>query len=342
MSDMDTKPDGARILLIEDSLDQAHLIRTFLENQGHTVQMVQDGIRGSALAEGKEWDLVISDLNLPGREGTDLIRRSKSKSPSTPVLAITAHTTAHYLESAEQAGADDVAVKPLDPVDLKSRVDRLLSGEPSTSSVGGGRRVLAIGALPGDVEVGCGGILAKHIAAGDTVTILSLFSGFGQDNQVQETNAQAAALRLGATLVLGGPFQDVSPSHKDFLGLIESAVADTDPDMVYTHSRHENRRSRLNAHHGTELAIQKDIELYAYQSASSSHGFSPTVFVDISTFLDTKLKVLDAYGAEVDTRPHLNLELVRATARYWGRFLGFSRVEPLEVFGKRRDKAPSR
>lgn len=338
MSEEAPQQERHKILLIEDSLDQAHLIRTFLERQGHDVTMVQDGIRGAALAESRSWSLVVTDLNLPGREGTDLIRRSKSKSPRTPILAITAHTVPHYLESAQQAGADDVAIKPLDPQDLKMRIDRLLAGEEEEAEpTAAGRTVLAIGALPGDVEVGCGGILAKHIASGDSVTIVSLFSGFGAKAQVHEDHARDAARRLGARLYMGAPFREVAPSHHDFLDLIQRTVDETEPDIVYTHSRNENRRSRQNAHHATELALRNEAELYAYQSASSNHDFSPTVFVDISEYLDKKLETLTAYAEETDTRPHLDPDLVRATARYWGRFLGFSRVEPLEMFGKVRD-----
>ena len=72
-----------------------------------------------------------------------------------------------------------------------------------------GRSVLAIGAHPDDVELGCGGALLAHVAAGDTVTVLVMTGGEngpGDEPQVDGRRAEQerAAATLGATLVWGG------------------------------------------------------------------------------------------------------------------------------------------
>ena len=66
-----------QILLVEDNLTDAILIRTLLEqDENLRVTLAQDGIRGCQLAEHQRWDLVVTDINLPGRDGIEVIQTS--------------------------------------------------------------------------------------------------------------------------------------------------------------------------------------------------------------------------------------------------------------------------
>ena len=83
------------VLLVEDTLEEALLLRTLLEEElGCKVTLAQDGIRGCQLAENQTWDLVVTDLNIPGRDGMEVIRTSTESHPETPVLATLAHVYA--------------------------------------------------------------------------------------------------------------------------------------------------------------------------------------------------------------------------------------------------------
>ena len=91
------------------------------------------------------------------------------------------------------------------------------------------------------------------------------------------------------------------------------------------------RESRQTAFQATLIACARVHGLYCYQAATTTLEFRPTVFEAISEHLDLKMAALSHYEAQVRGRPHLDPELARATARYWGRFLGYGEVEPFEV-----------
>jgi CheY-like chemotaxis protein/LmbE family N-acetylglucosaminyl deacetylase len=128
--------DFARILLVEDDLDQAHLVRFLLENEGpYQVTLAQDGLRGTALVQEREWALIITDLNLPGVDGLAVVEAARTHRPGTPVMATTGYSGPEYAEKARAQGAHDVLLKPLDRDDLLARVRALLAGPlPDTAA----------------------------------------------------------------------------------------------------------------------------------------------------------------------------------------------------------------
>jgi CheY-like chemotaxis protein len=125
------------VLLVEDSIEDVYLVRAFLEKTGlFQVTTSQDGDHAARLIEEHVFDLVITDLNLPGKDGYDLIRLVKATIPDVPVIATTGYTAPHYHEHAYRSSADDVVVKPLDRDDFL--------GEGTRIGGSGGR----VGALP--------------------------------------------------------------------------------------------------------------------------------------------------------------------------------------------------
>lgn len=323
------------VLLVEDTLDEAVMIRKLLrEVLGYRVTLAQDGIRGCQLATHQRWDLVLTDLNLPGRTGGEVIRASIAASSGTPVLAITAHE--NYLQEAEDAGADEVLLKPLDREELLDVVRELTQGplrrSMSVTRAIEDRRVLALGGLPGDVEAGCGGILLGHRAFGQDVTVVVMSSGGkAEDVEVRRAATERAAEWLGASLILAEPFEASIPSQATMDGLVREAIEEVRPDMIYLPSRSDIRPSRTRVHEAALASTAGTVSQYAYQSATTTLQFQPTLFVDIAERMTEKLELLAVYEAACDLQPHLRPEVVEASAQYWGRFLGYTVAEPLEV-----------
>ena len=86
---------SVRILFVEDAFDQALVVKSFLQSAGgYEVVHSQDGDQALKLLEEQEWDLLITDLNLPGTDGFEVIRAAKERDPSIPVLATTGYTGA--------------------------------------------------------------------------------------------------------------------------------------------------------------------------------------------------------------------------------------------------------
>lgn len=192
--------------------------------------------------------------------------------------------------------------------------------------------VLAIGAHPDDVEIGVGGLLAAHRAAGDKVVILTLSRGArGGEVDSREHESLAAAEILGARLFLEDledtRISDVDPT----VGIIERVVAEVSPTVVYTHSVHDRHQDHRAVHQAASVATRRVPTFACFQSPSGTVDFKPNRFVPIDGFQDTKLALLAAFSSQAAVRDYLEPDFVLATARYWSRFGGGRSAEPLEV-----------
>jgi two-component system, cell cycle response regulator DivK len=118
----------ARILVIEDNLDNYDLVRFLLQQEGYTVYGAHDGRQGLDLVRQSRPDLVLLDLSLPEISGWQLARELKS-SPDTAdivILALTGHTLPGDRERALRAGCDGYISKPLDIPEFIQEVARFV------------------------------------------------------------------------------------------------------------------------------------------------------------------------------------------------------------------------
>src|SRR4051794_6532223 len=123
---------------------------------GH-VRWVTSAEEASASMHEGDWDLVISDIELPGADGLELVREVKQRAPHLATLILSSHSSFDHAVAALRAGADDYLTKPFDPAGLTEKAGSLI--ELSRERRAAGREVvLAVGAHPDDVEIGIGGV----------------------------------------------------------------------------------------------------------------------------------------------------------------------------------------
>jgi len=115
----------ARILVAEDDPKQAHLIRLYLEHEGHSVLTVGDGRAALEQCRARRPDLVILDVMMPVVDGLDVCRILRSES-TVPILLLTARSTENDILLGLDIGADDFISKPYSPRELAARVRALL------------------------------------------------------------------------------------------------------------------------------------------------------------------------------------------------------------------------
>ncbi|MGV9776256.1 response regulator transcription factor [Streptosporangium sp. NPDC003464] len=115
----------AYVLVAEDDVKQAELVRRYLEREGHSVLVVHDGRAAIDEARGREPDLVVLDVMMPKADGLDVCRVIRAES-DVPVLMLTARTTEDDLLIGLDLGADDYVTKPYSPRELMARVRTLL------------------------------------------------------------------------------------------------------------------------------------------------------------------------------------------------------------------------
>ena len=113
------------ILIIEDEIELAKVLRSYLEQAGFTVFTAQRGDSGLANWEQKHPDLVLLDLNLPGMDGLDVAREIRRKS-TTPIIMLTARVEETDQLIGLELGADDYIPKPFSPRIVVARVRALL------------------------------------------------------------------------------------------------------------------------------------------------------------------------------------------------------------------------
>lgn len=323
---------NGKILLVEDDLSHASLLMRWLESSGkHSVTHVSDGRAGVNMALHGEWDLIISDIDLPDIDGLELGRQSKLCNQMVPVLLITAHEGMDYPLKALQNKVDDFLIKPFDKSVLAEKAAALIKSFRSERQKKQ-TRVLAIGVGPEDIELGCGGTLLRHQAEGDNINILILSASENDEERLREVEEiQQIADVLKAKMLIGGlSGRNVSDNAEAF-AFISDVVTHFQPDVVYTHSEHDSHQDHRNIHVATIDAAAKVPTVYCYQSPSSTIKFQPSVFVDISEFLPGKIGLLAKRGADASVRPYLNEDNIRSTARYWGRFANYCEAEPMEV-----------
>jgi LmbE family N-acetylglucosaminyl deacetylase/CheY-like chemotaxis protein len=326
--------DSPRVLVVDDDPDVALLVKTVLERRaGCVVDVASDGQMAVERVATVRPDVVVTDIEMPGLNGLELLAELRRTVPSVPVVVMTAHVSVEYAVSALRAQADEFLTKPLDNGKLVEAVTRLVEeGRRRREEARKPERVLAIGAHPDDVEIGVGGLLAAHASAQDEITILTLSRGArGGDADSRQNESLEAADMLGARLFLKDLVDTEISGGGSTVRIIEEVVQEIQPTIVYTHSSHDRHQDHRAVSEATIVATRRVGTVACYQSPSSTIDFRPTRFVRIDQYLGEKLRLLERFGSQTASRDYLAPEFVTATARYWSRFGGGTAVEPLEV-----------
>ncbi|MFM8488014.1 MAG: response regulator transcription factor, partial [Bacteroidota bacterium] len=122
-----------RILLVEDEVKTLQSLRQGMEEQDWNVNTATDGQTGLRLALSGDYDVIISDITMPGITGIQLLRELRKNGVSTPFLLLTALSDTNDKIGGLDAGADDYLAKPFDFRELLARV-KALARRPSATT----------------------------------------------------------------------------------------------------------------------------------------------------------------------------------------------------------------
>ena len=110
-----------RILIVDDDDSVRKFIVQTLTEEGHSVAAAENGKRAIAMFDGDPFDLVVTDLMMPGISGMDVLQAVKRRHPSTEVIVVTGHASLESAVEALRNGAYDLITKPLDDIELLHR-----------------------------------------------------------------------------------------------------------------------------------------------------------------------------------------------------------------------------
>jgi CheY-like chemotaxis protein len=120
----------AHLLVIDDNPEFREILRRHLEANGHSVTLAMNGEQGLGLLGQGDFDIVLTDILMPQRDGVEVLREAKRRWPDLPVIAISGGGwigANELLGMAEKLGADKVLQKPVRREDLIQAVDEALS-----------------------------------------------------------------------------------------------------------------------------------------------------------------------------------------------------------------------
>jgi DNA-binding NtrC family response regulator len=123
---MSEPPHPTRVLVVDDDSSLGRFIVEILIDAHHDPTLVESGAEAMQRVEKESWDLVITDLRMPGMSGLELIAGLKNYDPRIAVLAITAYGSIETAVQAIRAGAADYITKPFEPDALLLAVDKCL------------------------------------------------------------------------------------------------------------------------------------------------------------------------------------------------------------------------
>lgn len=210
--------------------------------------------------------------------------------------------------------------------------------------------VAVIAAHSDDEALGCGGTIARHIAEGDQVHAIFLTDGVSSRSDVdlselrkRKQAAEVAHKILGLHSVhyLENPDNRLdSLPLLDIVQQLESVVHPLSPEVIYTHHYGDLNIDHRITHEAVMTACRPlpgstTKEIYAFEIMSSSEwnspgksSFCPQYYVDISPYLELKLKALEAYALEMRDAPHSrSIQHIQALAIHRGHSAGVASAE---------------
>lgn len=215
-------------------------------------------------------------------------------------------------------------------------------------------RVLIVAAHADDEALGCGGTIARHVARGDEVYAVFLADGVSSRPQVLADDRRKRQLAAGKAQEILGIRQSWSlgfPDNRlDSLPLLEvvqpleNILGEVAPQRIYTH-HHGDLNIDHQVTHRAVLTACRPLPsspiraIYGFEVLSATEWntpdvapFLPTVFVDVSDFVETKLQALAAYGDEMRESPHSrSMANVRHQLAYRGHSVGLAFAEAFSL-----------
>ena len=115
------------VLLVEDDLQLAKIVKKILEAKNYKVTLVDDGDVALENIKNNRYDLYLIDINIPGVNGLELVKYIRSIQNNAIIIMITASVDEYYFEKAYEYGCDDYIKKPFHATELEVRIEHLLN-----------------------------------------------------------------------------------------------------------------------------------------------------------------------------------------------------------------------
>lgn len=205
-------------------------------------------------------------------------------------------------------------------------------------------RILAVGAHLDDIELACGGTLAKAVDHGHQVKMIVMSkSGYqNYDGQLIRSEELAVAEGISAAKVLG--IDDIEildfatkdiPYHSTVIEKLEKKIKDYQPDIIFTHWIFDTHQAHEGVAKSTITAARRYNNIYMYEpiypAGRSYMGFRPQMYIDIGGYEEQKLEALKEHKSEYKKFGNQWIEGTKARTAYRGYEMGREYAEAFEI-----------
>ncbi len=203
---------SAKILLIEDDSSIASSLERVLGAENYKVELEKRGDAGLERARAGRYDLVLTDLKLPGLSGLDLVRELHSGQPHLPIILMTAHGTTETAIEATKQGAYDYLVKPFDMPELIEVIGQALTS----------RRLMSEA-----VRLGVSDDLERAAIIGQSKVMQAIYKEIGRVASKPVTVLIRGETGTGKELIARALYQHSDRTEGPFVAINCAAIPDT-------------------------------------------------------------------------------------------------------------------
>jgi LmbE family N-acetylglucosaminyl deacetylase len=195
------------------------------------------------------------------------------------------------------------------------------------------KAILAIGAHPDDIEIGCGGTIKKHVLKGDEVYYVIASNGEKGGKAEERINeARKAAQLMGIKGIDLLNLRDTFISHDgETVHLLDEIMKKRNPTIIYVHSLKDYHQDHMNiakAALSSSRAMKNSI--LCYEAPSTTLDFTPTAFYDISETFESKIECINQFISQ-EKRNYLEREAIVNLSKFRGKVIGVEYAEAFEV-----------
>lgn len=161
--------------------------------------------------------------------------------------------------------------------------------------------ILAVGAHPDDIEVGCGGTLIKYAQRGHNIFLLLISKGeMGGEAEVRHKEQMKAAEIIGARGVFWGGFTDTELLNRgnEIIHSVEGYIQEIQPSFIFVNFFDDTHQDHRTVNRSV-LSAARYVRNVMFYEVPTTNNFTPNVFVDIGSVLDLKLEALKAHASQI-------------------------------------------
>ncbi len=300
MSHVVSPPFAARVLVVDDNGPARESMADVLRAAGYEVAICASGQEAVNWLDRHQAELVLTDLQMPGMTGLELLREARRKREDLQVVVITAHGTVSTAVEAMRLGAFDFIEKPFDAKQLEAVVERALTSEtvvpraasPQRSADSTGEDLL-IGSSPAMTRLKQ---QVQRIAATDETVLIVGESGTGKELVARMLHARSA--RAGRPLVsLNCPALSPQLMESELFGHERGAFTGADARRIGRFELAEGGTILLDEVTEVDLPLQAKLLRVLQERTYERVGSSQTLHVDVRVLATTNRDLRQAVAA---------------------------------------------